>query len=138
MSSTTVVTWTREAKAARRANLGAPTSGVVIRTSSILPPTSASASLILAQQIPTAPAWRCMAAMIRLLCVLACGRSRWGLSAQRAIIAAMLASVLVGVRGGEARSRDQACDKGAEQGPPAPARIVNELEGAEIERQLVL
>src|SRR3954469_18183712 len=29
---------------------------------------------------------------------------------------------LVGFRGGEARSRDQACDKGAEQGSPAPAR----------------
>src|SRR3954454_14081254 len=41
---------------------------------------------------------------------------------------------LVGFRGGEARSRDQACDKGAEQGSPAPARIGNELEEAEIER----
>src|SRR3954466_16323822 len=37
---------------------------------------------------------------------------------------------LIGFRGGEARSRDQACDKGAEQGSPAPARIVNELKEA--------
>src|SRR3954452_18175760 len=51
---------------------------------------------------------------------------------------AQRAEALVGFRGGEARSRDQACDKGAEQGAPAPARIVNELEEAEIERQLVL
>src|SRR4051812_13720303 len=45
---------------------------------------------------------------------------------------------LVGFRGGEAGSRDQARDKGAEQGSPTPARVVNELEEAEIERQLVL
>src|SRR5215213_8377076 len=45
---------------------------------------------------------------------------------------------LAGFRGGGAGSRNQACDKGAEQGSPTPARIVNELEEAEIERQLVL
>jgi len=35
-------------------------------------------------------------------------------------------------------SRNQACDKGAEQGFAASARVVHELEEAEIERQLVL
>src|ERR1044072_5690064 len=45
---------------------------------------------------------------------------------------------LVGFRGGVTGSRNQACDKGAEQGSPTPARIVNELEEAEIKRQLVL
>src|SRR5215203_2278026 len=45
---------------------------------------------------------------------------------------------LVGFRGGVTGSRNQACDKGAEQGSPTPARIVNELEEATIERQLVL
>src|SRR5215217_8371558 len=45
---------------------------------------------------------------------------------------------LVGFRGGGAGSRNQACDKGAEQGSPTPARVVNELEEAKIERQLVL
>jgi hypothetical protein len=45
---------------------------------------------------------------------------------------------LVGFRGGVTGSRNQACDKGAEQGSPTPARIVNELEEAKIERQLVL
>src|SRR5689334_22175823 len=45
---------------------------------------------------------------------------------------------LVGFRGGGAGSRDQGCDKGAEQGSPTPARVVNELEETEIERQLVL
>src|SRR4051812_46845891 len=45
---------------------------------------------------------------------------------------------LVGFRGGGAGSRNQACDKGAEQGSPTPARVVDELEEAEIERQLVL
>jgi hypothetical protein len=35
-------------------------------------------------------------------------------------------------------SRNQACDKGAEHGSPTPARVVHELEEAEIERQLVL
>ncbi len=35
-------------------------------------------------------------------------------------------------------SRNQACDKGAEQGFAAPARVVHELEEAEIERQLLL
>src|SRR5690349_16299281 len=42
---------------------------------------------------------------------------------------------LVGFRGGATGSRNQACDKGAEQGSPAPARIVNELEEPEIVRQ---
>src|SRR3954467_11936760 len=45
---------------------------------------------------------------------------------------------LVGFRGGGAVSRNQACDKGAEQGSPTPARVGDELEEAEIERQLVL
>src|SRR4051812_16774125 len=45
---------------------------------------------------------------------------------------------LAGFRGGGAVSRNQACDKGAEQGSPTPARVVYELEEAEIERQLVL
>src|SRR3954451_19267371 len=45
---------------------------------------------------------------------------------------------LVGFRGGGAVSRNQACDKGAEQGSPTPARVVHELEEPEIERQLVL
>src|SRR5829696_3959602 len=45
---------------------------------------------------------------------------------------------LAGFRGGGAGSRNQACDKGAEQGSPTPARVVHELEEAEIERQLVL
>ena len=45
---------------------------------------------------------------------------------------------LVGFRGGEAGSRDQARDKGAEQGFSAPARVVHELEEAEMERQLLL
>src|SRR3954468_23400704 len=45
---------------------------------------------------------------------------------------------LVGFRGGGAGSRNQACDKGAEQGSPTAARVVDELEEAEIERQLVL
>src|SRR4051794_32845295 len=45
---------------------------------------------------------------------------------------------LVGFRGGGAGSRNQACDKGAEQGSPTPARVVNGLEEAGIERQLVL
>src|SRR4051812_49214843 len=45
---------------------------------------------------------------------------------------------LVGFRGGGAGSRNQACDKGAEQGSPTPARVVDELEEAEVERQLVL
>src|SRR3954462_943664 len=45
---------------------------------------------------------------------------------------------LVGFRGGGAVSCNQACDKGAEQGSPTPARVVNDLEEAEIERQLVL
>src|SRR4051812_22073312 len=45
---------------------------------------------------------------------------------------------LVGFRGGGAGSRNQACDKGAEQGSPTPARVVDELEEAEIKRQLVL
>src|SRR4051812_43474220 len=45
---------------------------------------------------------------------------------------------LVGFRGGGAVSRNQACDKGAEQGSPTPARVVYELEESKIERQLVL
>src|SRR3982750_1679746 len=45
---------------------------------------------------------------------------------------------LVGFRGGGAGSRNQACDKGAEQGSPTPARVVDDLEEAELERQLVL
>src|SRR3954467_405341 len=45
---------------------------------------------------------------------------------------------LVGFRGGGAVSRNQACDKGAEQGSPTPACIVYELEESKIERQLVL
>src|SRR5215217_2540227 len=45
---------------------------------------------------------------------------------------------LVGFRGGGAGSRNQACDKGTEQGSPTPARVVDELEETEIERQLVL
>src|SRR5215207_2236253 len=45
---------------------------------------------------------------------------------------------LAGFRGGGAGSRNQACDKGAEQGSPTPARVVHELEEAEIEGQLVL
>src|SRR4051812_2416752 len=45
---------------------------------------------------------------------------------------------LVGFRGGGAVSRNQACDKGAEQGSPTPARVVHELEEAEVKRQLVL
>src|SRR4051794_27296090 len=49
-----------------------------------------------------------------------------------------LSLALVGFRGGGAGSRNQACDKGAEQGSPTPARVVHELEEAEIERQLVL
>src|SRR3954465_12402491 len=48
------------------------------------------------------------------------------------------AMALVGFRGGGAGSRNQACDKGAEQGSPTPARVVDELEEAEIKRQLVL
>src|SRR5215216_97633 len=47
-------------------------------------------------------------------------------------------TALVGFRGGGAGSRNQACDKGAEQGSPTPARVVDDLEEAEIERQLVL
>src|SRR3954469_8231245 len=47
-------------------------------------------------------------------------------------------SALVGFRGGGAVSRNQACDKGAEQGSPTPARVVHDLEEPEIERQLVL
>src|SRR3954465_3306803 len=47
-------------------------------------------------------------------------------------------AALVGFRGGGAGSRNQACDKGAEQGSPTPARVVDELEEAEIKRQLVL
>src|SRR5215213_1033937 len=47
-------------------------------------------------------------------------------------------TALVGFRGGGAVSCNQACDKGAEQGSPTPARVVDELEEAEIERQLVL
>jgi hypothetical protein len=47
-------------------------------------------------------------------------------------------SALVGFRSGGAGSRDQARNKGAEQGPSASARVVNELEEAEIEWQLVL
>src|SRR3954468_9552748 len=43
-----------------------------------------------------------------------------------------------GFRGGGAVSRNQACDKGAEQGSPTPARVVHDLEEPEIERQLVL
>ena len=34
---------------------------------------------------------------------------------------------LVGFRGGGAVSLTQACDKGAEQGSPTPARVVYEL-----------
>src|SRR5215210_3900966 len=49
-----------------------------------------------------------------------------------------LVKALVGFRGGGAGSRNQACDKGAEQGSPTPARVVHELEEAEIEGQLVL
>src|SRR5215211_5356915 len=45
---------------------------------------------------------------------------------------------LVGFRGGGAGPRNQACDKGAEQGSPTPARVVHQLEEAEIEGQLVL
>src|SRR3954466_11749986 len=45
---------------------------------------------------------------------------------------------LVGFRGGGAVSRNQACDKGAEQGSPTPARVVHDLKEPEIERQLVL
>src|SRR3954470_6076916 len=45
---------------------------------------------------------------------------------------------LVGFRGGGAVSCNQACDKGAEQGSPTPARVVYELEESKIERQLVL
>src|SRR3954462_976435 len=58
----------------------------------------------------------------------------------RTRICAVLISAMavVGFRGGGAVSRNQACDKGAEQGSPTPARIVYELEEAEIERQLVL
>src|SRR3954470_12226144 len=48
------------------------------------------------------------------------------------------AEALVGFRGGGAVSRNQACDKGAEQGSPTPARVVHDLEEPEIERQLVL
>src|SRR4051812_32448331 len=50
----------------------------------------------------------------------------------------IMTEALVGFRGGGAGSRNQACDKGAEQGSPTPARVVDELEEAEIERQLVL
>ncbi len=35
-------------------------------------------------------------------------------------------------------SRDQARDEGAEQGFAAPARVVHDLEEAEVERQLLL
>ena len=41
-----------------------------------------------------------------------------------------------GVVGGT--SRDQACDEGTEQGFAAPARVVHDLEEAEIQGQLVL
>src|SRR3954447_5419694 len=47
-------------------------------------------------------------------------------------------TALVGFQGGGAVSRNQACDKGAEQGSPTPARVVHDLKEAEIERQLVL
>src|SRR4051812_722916 len=50
----------------------------------------------------------------------------------------IFALALVGFRGGGAVSRNQACDKGAEQGSPTPARVVHELEEAEVKRQLVL
>jgi len=45
---------------------------------------------------------------------------------------------LIGFRGGRPGSCYQGCNKGAEQGFAASARIVHELEEAEAERQLVL
>src|SRR4051794_18618152 len=64
------------------------------------------------------------------------GSTSDGASPSPGSIASPLA--LFGFRGGGAVSRNQACDKGAEQGSPTPARVVDELEEAEIERQLVL
>src|SRR3954453_15720028 len=45
---------------------------------------------------------------------------------------------LIGFRGGEVGSYDQGGDEGSEQGFAASARVVHELEEAEIERQVVL
>src|ERR671933_1539860 len=45
---------------------------------------------------------------------------------------------LIGFRGGEVGSYDQGGDEGSEQGFAASARVVHELEEAEVERQLVL
>src|SRR4051794_37755375 len=53
-------------------------------------------------------------------------------------MAPVLQIALTGFRGGEVGSCDQGGDEGSEQGFAALARIVHELEEAEVERQLVL
>src|ERR671914_1414913 len=45
---------------------------------------------------------------------------------------------LIGFRGGKVGSCDQGGDEGSEQSFAAAARVVHELEKAEVERQLVL
>src|SRR5829696_7926659 len=51
----------------------------------------------------------------------------WGLCLEERSGSAIYDKALVGFRGGGAGSRNQACDKGAEQGSPTPARVVHEL-----------
>src|SRR3954464_14542108 len=79
-------------------------------------------------------AWRCS----RRSCSSCCGTGGGSPGPRSGCSPDRTRSALVGFQGGEAGSRNQACDKGAEQGSPTPARVVNELEEAEIERQLVL
>src|SRR3954452_926367 len=45
---------------------------------------------------------------------------------------------LVGFRGGDGQSGDEASDEGAEEGFAPAARVVHELEEAEVVRQLLL
>src|SRR3954467_690557 len=49
-----------------------------------------------------------------------------------------MANALIGFRGVRFGSCDQGGDEGSEQGFAASARVVHELEEAEVERQLVL
>ena len=59
-------------------------------------------------------------------------------SASGSTLRRRLAEALVGFRDGRLGSRYQSCNEGSEQGFAASASVVHELEGAEVERQLVL
>ena len=55
------------------------------------------------QQMPTAPAWRCMAAMIGLLRVLACGGSRCASLVKRVAMAVIITGEVLAEHAGTIR-----------------------------------